>query len=510
MEEEFPKLASQLGAIEVLRTTSGGGGSRPLIIVPIGPQRYTIRDLKSSFGGATLYVRPMQHNLDETVVRMPSTALEVNWLHCNQKMQLDNLRVHQESCGNANSFDDEAAFTDDAHYGAAANDRRQIPSFDNEPHQSTSEPIDPCCSSSSNSQQEVVAVLQEVFPAIEMEQLISVANSSGSINAAIEVPVNEDRKPDAEDHSLTAITRAYKSAMTDDEIHLSVERDQIWITGLAFYKKSANDLHRLTKKLTVSFEGEAGLDAGAISAEIFMLLLHQLKKRLFIGATEQVIPIKDRSKLPLFRLAGVIVVYSIKLGGPAFPCLNPRVYYYIAGKRENLQACLQVDDLPLTASTEAHHAFISNLNACVSSEDIESCLENDTNCSIMSLSHWPSEVPITLSNKDSLIANIIEHEIVWSRQQEIDEFCKGLGILGLLRIIREHTEQCKEMLFFNKELEIDVAKFQNLLEKASQDEGSFAEQQAYAWLIEFSSENKKSDDYPGEAVQQDDGCCIEM
>eukprot|EP00794_Sanderia_malayensis_P002275 gene2275-2615_t len=167
-----------------------------------------------------------------------------------------------------------------------------------------------------------------------MEHLISVANSSGSINAAIEVLVYQDRKPDAEDHSLTAI-----------------------ITMMI--AKPANELHRLTKKLTVSVEGEAGLDAGAVSAEFFMVLLHQLKKRLFIGVAEQIIPIKDRLKCLLFQLAGMIVAHSMKLGGPAFPCLNTGVYYYIAGKRQDLQACLQ---LPVMKWSRKHDCiFIREL-----------------------------------------------------------------------------------------------------------------------------------------------------
>ena len=35
MEEEFPKLARQQGAIEVLRSSGGGAGTRGLVVIPI-------------------------------------------------------------------------------------------------------------------------------------------------------------------------------------------------------------------------------------------------------------------------------------------------------------------------------------------------------------------------------------------------------------------------------------------------------------------------------------------
>ena len=48
LEEEFPKLQLQQGAIEVLRSSTGGSGARPLTPIPLGSQGYCIQELRAS------------------------------------------------------------------------------------------------------------------------------------------------------------------------------------------------------------------------------------------------------------------------------------------------------------------------------------------------------------------------------------------------------------------------------------------------------------------------------
>ena len=42
----------------------GGGGLRPLVVVPPGPSGYCVPYLKEYFSQAVVYVRPLQVNLD--------------------------------------------------------------------------------------------------------------------------------------------------------------------------------------------------------------------------------------------------------------------------------------------------------------------------------------------------------------------------------------------------------------------------------------------------------------
>ena len=98
MEEEFPKLQSQQGAVEVLRATSGGAGIRPLTPIPIGSQGYCIQELRSSLNSAVLYVRPLQTELElDQVVQVTSETPKVTCIHCGKEVSLPELRVHCQS-----------------------------------------------------------------------------------------------------------------------------------------------------------------------------------------------------------------------------------------------------------------------------------------------------------------------------------------------------------------------------------------------------------------------------
>lgn len=52
----------------------------------------------------------------------------------------------------------------------------------------------------------------------------------------------------------------------------------------------------------MTFDGEDGVDAVALSAEFFQLALDQLKKRLFQGQEEGVLPVKDNTKSSLLQV----------------------------------------------------------------------------------------------------------------------------------------------------------------------------------------------------------------
>lgn len=62
LEDEFPKLKTQKGAIEVLRSTSGGAGTKTIIPIP-STSGYDVPSIKDSIGSAILYVRPIQSKL---------------------------------------------------------------------------------------------------------------------------------------------------------------------------------------------------------------------------------------------------------------------------------------------------------------------------------------------------------------------------------------------------------------------------------------------------------------
>lgn len=65
LEDKFPKLKSG-GGFEVLRAEGGGGGQRPLSIVPPGAFGFSAPYLKDRFNSAMIYIRPLQANLDDS------------------------------------------------------------------------------------------------------------------------------------------------------------------------------------------------------------------------------------------------------------------------------------------------------------------------------------------------------------------------------------------------------------------------------------------------------------
>ena len=65
LEEKFPRLIDG-GGIEVLRAVGGGGGRRDLHLVPPGREGYTLPHVRERFSQATVYIRPLQTDLDES------------------------------------------------------------------------------------------------------------------------------------------------------------------------------------------------------------------------------------------------------------------------------------------------------------------------------------------------------------------------------------------------------------------------------------------------------------
>ena len=67
LEKEYPKI-KEGGGIELLRAVGGGGGQRKLEVLSPGPQGYSITYLRNNIciGQATIYLRPLQKDLDLT------------------------------------------------------------------------------------------------------------------------------------------------------------------------------------------------------------------------------------------------------------------------------------------------------------------------------------------------------------------------------------------------------------------------------------------------------------
>lgn len=154
--------------------------------------------------------------------------------------------------------------------------------------------------------------------------------------------------------STESVVGSLMANVKTNDYSLTVDRDEVWRGALihVFYKKALTNSDILRNNLTIAFKGEDGLDAGAIKAEFFEMLLKEIQQQLFEGSDWSMLPVKDSSKGLLFQLAGIIVSHSIVQGGPTFSALCPAVYFYLANANP-LYELSQVrrQDIPLNAVT---------------------------------------------------------------------------------------------------------------------------------------------------------------
>ena len=100
LETEYPKLKSQDGAFEFMRA-QGGGYSRPLCLIPIPSEGYTVPYLKDMVGASTtIYMQPMKESLPVTKapVSLSSTSPLTECAICNQQIPIFALRQHSNDC----------------------------------------------------------------------------------------------------------------------------------------------------------------------------------------------------------------------------------------------------------------------------------------------------------------------------------------------------------------------------------------------------------------------------
>ena len=338
LEAEYPKLKTQNGAFELLRADRGGP-MRPLVLIPMKKDGYPIPYLKEVLTShAVIYIRPVQSSLSmEEAESMPDEKQEFSeCVNCHAQIALQDMRIHGTSCRGGSSNASQELSTDGfCTYSADT-------------------------STSNRSWNEE---LISVFPNATEVKINEACEKSDSLEEAAEILCEQEGKGEETEIPATNSMPAHKAytdvkdfvsdlafKVTLDDIMMTVNRDEIWKSSLIFYKKAQLDSTKLWRNLCVVFDGEDGLDAGAMKAEFFELLLEQITLRLFEGNAFSVVPVKDRSKGTLFKLAGMAVGHSIIQSGPSFNLLSKSVYHYMAGAEEDVVlSYTNKDDIPLNA-----------------------------------------------------------------------------------------------------------------------------------------------------------------
>ena len=80
---------------------------------------------------------------------------------------------------------------------------------------------------------------------------------------------------------------------SEKSFDLVIKRDKLWRSALSFYKNCLHHPERLFYELRIEFEGEEGVDAGALRREFFQCLMKEMNEKLFEGELTKRIPKRD-------------------------------------------------------------------------------------------------------------------------------------------------------------------------------------------------------------------------
>ena len=97
---EYPKLKSQGGAFELMRA-EGGGNSRPVCLIPMPADGYSVPYLKEVMSGTTMmYIRPIKGSLSLEKAELSTSADTplTECTNCQKQVSILNLRQHYEEC----------------------------------------------------------------------------------------------------------------------------------------------------------------------------------------------------------------------------------------------------------------------------------------------------------------------------------------------------------------------------------------------------------------------------
>lgn len=158
------------------------------------------------------------------------------------------------------------------------------------------------------------------------------------------------KKQKLDELTLAEVLQKLVTNVKESEYTLTIDRDEVWRGALSFYKKALYDKEKLWQSLSIIFKEEEGLDAGAMRAEFFELLLKEIQLRLFEGPQESQLPVRESSKAFLLKLAGVAISHSIIQRGPAFSSLSPAIYLHLARSDADVVAShIHWNDIPKNA-----------------------------------------------------------------------------------------------------------------------------------------------------------------
>eukprot|EP00794_Sanderia_malayensis_P010423 gene10423-11515_t len=231
------------------------------------------------------------------------------------------------------------------------------------------------------------------------------------------------------------------------------------------------DPQRLKKNLSISFDGEPGLDGGALTKEFFCLLFKEVDWRMFEGTKDHRVPWKGCDNIALFKLVGAMLSHSIMQNGPKllqFPAWLFDVL--ITGDPSIATELVSIADIPIASANENLIALIQKVDSAENNEQINTTLDNDVYIEIINQSQWPTGRLINMKTKHRFVQQLIMNDVVFQRMPQILALRDGLQSLGVVEMLAMYPEYCRQLLIYREDALTPDNFIYNVLTKASQAE----------------------------------------
>ncbi len=303
-------------------------------------------------------------------------------------------------------------------------------------------------------------------------------------------------------HSVSDLVgmKVEKTMQLNEDLRLTVNREEVWKCALTFYKTANVHPQRLKLNLQIEFEssGELGLDGGALRAEFFQLVFKEVDWRLFEGEENQRIPRKGCDNIALFKLVGNMMSHAVMLKCPILLQFPEWLYdILITGDPSSAVEKVTMEDIPQNAGNQNLLSLISILDAATTDKAIDDILDKDVNLEIVNQSMWPVEKAINMQSKHSLIHQLIIHEVIFQRMPQVSAIREGLKALGLLEMVIHHPDLCHS-LFVVKNVALTADLFLDKLSpQAKFQQSDPVKKQAQEWFFKYIREKgpEESEDF---------------
>eukprot|EP00794_Sanderia_malayensis_P013231 gene13231-14589_t len=305
--------------------------------------------------------------------------------------------------------------------------------------------------------------LEEIFPDACKEMLSDAIAYSCSWDEAVD-SLTENCKSEMSKNldSAEVIQKIQTTLLKPPEFthHISVNREDFWRESMRFYKLAVADKELLYKRLTVGFNNEYGIDAGALRIEFFDKFFAFSKAELFESTPKNhLIPKRSGGNIQLFKIVGIAIGHSLLQGGPVFQCLAPWCFAMIAGKDDNYivtEVSIEkfTDSIPLNAGSANVISFLKALDEVKQDEDIDEIFDKRAEGpafeQIVNSTQWPLDSRITTKNLETFKSMIVWEELVQKREKQLKAIQEGLYFVGLQKYMELYYSQLYEYFVCSK------------------------------------------------------------